>query len=65
MDVSYDMTGTLRASGESHPPLVLIYDARGNGEGELCPTITGDHESRITDYTAIVVKYEILQQGEE
>lgn len=56
MDVSYDVTGTLRAQGHGHPPLVLIYDARGNGGGTVCPTITGDHENRITDYTAIVVE---------
>lgn len=32
-----------------------VYDARGNGGGEIVPTITGDHQSRITDYTAICV----------
>ena len=32
-----------------------IYDARGNLEGGVAPTLTGDHENRITDYTAIVV----------
>lgn len=34
----------------------VCYDARGNGDGTLCPTLTGDHENRITDYTAVVVK---------
>ena len=34
----------------------LIYDARGNGEGGVSPTITGDHQNRITDYTAIVLE---------
>ena len=29
-----------------------MFDARGNGEGGVCPTITGDHQNRITDYTA-------------
>lgn len=32
-----------------------VYDARGNGDGETCPTITGDHENRITDYTVVCV----------
>lgn len=32
-----------------------VFDARGNGNGQIVPTITGDHESRITDYTAIAV----------
>lgn len=30
-----------------------IYDARGNGDGDTSPTITGDHENRVTDYTAV------------
>ena len=34
----------------------VVYDARGNGEGGVAPTLTGDHESRITDYTAILVE---------
>lgn len=33
----------------------VSYDARGNGDGTLCPTLTGDHQNRITDYTAIIV----------
>lgn len=31
-----------------------VYDARGNGNGKTVPTITGDHNDRITDYTAVV-----------
>lgn len=34
---------------------VLVFDARGNGDGETVPTITGDHENRITDYTALCI----------
>lgn len=34
----------------------VIYDARENGDGRTCPTITGDHENRITDYTAIAIE---------
>ena len=34
----------------------MIFDARGNGQGGVSPTITGDHQNRITDYTAIVVE---------
>lgn len=33
-----------------------VFDARGNDDGRTCPTITGDHENRITDYTAIAVE---------
>lgn len=91
MSVSYNMTGTLRASEHGHQPIVLesnqvhatvsqtgicptlpasmgmgggyipmitdrkVFDARGNGDGQIVPTITGDHENRIIDYTAIAI----------
>lgn len=32
-----------------------VWDARGNGSGWVSPTLTGDHENRVTDYTAICV----------
>jgi DNA (cytosine-5)-methyltransferase 1 len=30
-----------------------VYDARENGDGDTAPTLTGDHQNRVTDYTAI------------
>ena len=33
---------------------VVVYDARGNGDGKTVCTITGDHCNRVTDYTPIV-----------
>ena len=33
-----------------------IYDARGNGDGITSPTMTGDHNSRVTDYSAITLQ---------
>lgn len=49
---------TLRAEAHGNAPYVinkktLVYDTRGNGTGETVPTITGDHNNRITDYTAL------------
>ncbi len=38
-----------------------IYDARGNGDGKTAPTITGDHNNRVTDYSSIVCM--ATQQG--
>lgn len=32
-----------------------VYDTRGNGDGKTACTLTGDHQSRVTDYTAIVI----------
>lgn len=40
----------------------VIYDARENGDGRTCPTITGDHENRITDYTAIVTERQTFSE---
>ena len=33
----------------------VCYDARGNGDGSTVPTLTGDHQNRVTDYTALCV----------
>ena len=98
MGVSYNVTGTLRASEHGHQPIVLesnqvhatvsqtgicptlpasmglgggyvpmitdrkLFDARGNGDGKIAPTITGDHESQITDYTALAVERKTMKK---
>ena len=69
MDVTEDVTATLRAETHGHPPCVLgaagsaekrldqaVYDARRNGDGMTAPTLTGDHQNRVTDYTAICIQ---------
>ena len=59
-----ELAPTLRENmGDNQAAVIIlneakIYDARGNGGGAVCPTITGEHQNRVTDYTAIVVKYE-------
>jgi len=40
----------------------VVYDARGNGDGKIVPTITGDHENRITDYTAIAIERQTFSE---
>lgn len=40
----------------------VVYDARGNGAGYLCPTITGDHQNRVTDYTALCIQGNIVDR---
>lgn len=42
------------AGGNSVPSVCVAYDARGNGDGVIVNTITGDHENRITDYTTVI-----------
>ena len=32
-----------------------VFDARGNGDGWTAPTVTGDHNGRVSDYTAVCV----------
>ena len=50
--------GTSRASDECITEPDKVWDARGNGDGNLCSTLTGDHDNRITDYTNVVVQKE-------
>lgn len=61
MTANEELSATLQAKGNGGQSLnyinpvaePLIYDARGNGDGITSPTMTGDHNSRVTDYTAI------------
>ena len=39
-----------------------VFDARGNGDGKIVPTITGSHESNITDYTAIAIERQTFNE---
>lgn len=48
------------SSDSDHVPCVVqCYDARGNGDGKISPTITGDHNSGITDYTTLVCEQKV------
>lgn len=55
------VANTLTARADSSPcadrghSIVSVFDARGNGDGETVPTITGDHNNCVTDYTAVLV----------
>lgn len=53
-----DKIPTLRAEAHGNVPAVVCktYDARGNGDGDTVSTITGDHENRVTDYTALCMQ---------
>ena len=42
-------------SAEKRPDQA-VYDAHGNGEGMTAPILTGDHQNRVTDYTAICIQ---------
>lgn len=44
--------------------VVMCYDARGNGGGKTAPTITGDHNNRVTDYTALICAFACNQRDE-
>ena len=64
MVANEEVSATLQAKGNGGQSLnyinpvaePLIYDARGNGDGMTSPTMTGDHNSRVTDYTAITLQ---------
>lgn len=59
MRLAEEISGTLQAKENGGYSLnyqnPVVYDARGNGDGQIVPTLTGDHENRITDYTALAV----------
>ena len=48
---AYTIGTSSNASARNTP---MIFDARGNGDGETVCTLTGDHENRVTDYTALL-----------
>lgn len=62
-----DKSPTLRAEAHGNVPadVCKTYDARGNGDGETVCTITGDHENRVTDYTALCMDVGFFQTYEE
>lgn len=55
-DVSYTLNTVDRPA---------VFDARGNGDGNIAPTITGNHNSRITDYSAVVRQNTGMMAGAE
>lgn len=59
--VESEIGSTLLAHLSVEPRDLAVYDARGNGDGQIVPTLTGDHESRVTDYTALAVFLEKLR----
>ena len=63
-----EISGTLQAKNEGGFSLnfvnPVVYDCRGNGSGNIVPNLTGDHENRVTDYTAICVGNGQLHQME-
>ena len=44
---------------------VATYDARGNGDGDVTCTLTGDHQDRVTDYTALVIENDSARKQSE
>lgn len=63
LDASY-YKGPGARSGKEREYIAVCFDARGNGDGKTVPTITGDHENRVTDYTALAVERASVFDGE-
>lgn len=57
-----EVSPTIRG-GEGGNQKPCVYDARGNGDGETVCTITGDHQNRVTDYTALCVGIDLYNQA--
>ena len=54
--VQEDKSATLATNNDQYLFQPVVYDARGNGSGVVANTITGGHESSISDYTCVVVE---------
>lgn len=61
-DAAADISNTLTVPDKQSKVTVVVYDARGNGQGGVVPTLTGDHQNRITDYTAVIVERDSHEQ---
>ena len=53
LGLSERVSPTLNSEAGGNAVPSVCFNARGNGDGMHCPTLTGDHENRVTDYTAI------------
>jgi DNA (cytosine-5)-methyltransferase 1 len=53
-DVTRQITTGGGKPGQGYPA-VITYDARGNGDGATVNTLAGDHQNRVTDYTALCI----------
>ena len=66
-DGVYPTLPAMDCGGANNQALIyepLVYDCRGNGDGSVVPNLTGDHENRVTDYTAICVGNGQIHQTE-
>lgn len=56
--IQSNKSGTLATNNDQYlfQPIAFTWDARGNGDGKIVSTLTGDHEGRITDYTSVVLQ---------
>ena len=60
---NYDENVMCPILSNSHgTPHAVVFDARGNGDGDVAATLTGDHQNRVTDYTNIAA-FEDYQYG--
>jgi len=50
-----EVSGTVKVNG-AEPTTVVCYDARGLGDGNVSPNITGDHAARTNDYMPVIVE---------
>lgn len=51
----HDKCPSLMSSNAGNSVPAVVYDCRGYGDGNIVPPITGDHNCRVTDYTAVCV----------
>ena len=65
MDITYDVTATLRAQTHGHPPVVLVYenhsqDSRCKYLGDICETVSQKYGTGGNNVPLVLEIYENL-----
>ena len=56
INISKTLDTTIPDPSKNQGGIAIVYDARGNGDGQIAPTMTGDHNGHISDYTTLCVR---------
>lgn len=64
LGLSERVSPTLNSEAGGNAVPSVCFDARGNGDGMHCPTLIGDHENRVTDYTIICLQGNAIDRSD-
>ena len=56
INISKTLDTTIPDPSKNQGGIAIVYGARGNGDGQIAPTMTGDHNGHISGYTTLCVR---------